>query len=149
MGLRRPSEELIVRATADGLAQVFGNLIGNAVKYTPQAGRVTVRVSRQGSTAVASVTDTGIGIPAEDMAHLWEEFFRASNARRSEIVGTGLGLSIVKRLVETLRRADRRAKHGREGNHLHRDPAPGHTPRVGIEIPFGRPNSHPRLALAG
>jgi len=101
LGFEAPSEELIVRATPDGLAQVFGNLIGNGIKYTPQAGRVTVRVSRQGSGAVVSVTDTGIGIPAEAMAHLWEEFFRASNARRSEIVGTGLGLSIVKRLVET------------------------------------------------
>lgn len=96
-----PDETLTVEATADGLSQVFRNLIGNAVKYTPPGGRVDVRLKQQDQSAAISVSDTGIGIPAEDLSHLWEEFFRATNARRSEIVGTGLGLSIVKRLVET------------------------------------------------
>ncbi len=95
-----PTQELVVRATADGLTQIFRNLIGNAIKYTPPGGRVEVRVAAQPSRAEITVRDTGIGIPAEEMTHLWEEFFRASNARRSGIVGTGLGLSIVKRLVE-------------------------------------------------
>ncbi len=95
-----PSEELVVRGTVDGLTQIFRNLIGNAIKYTPPGGRVQVRVTAQPSRAEITVRDTGIGIPAEEMPHLWEEFFRASNARRSGIVGTGLGLSIVKRLVE-------------------------------------------------
>lgn len=96
-----PAEEMIVRATPDGLAQVFGNLIGNAVKYTPQGGRVSVSMAQQTSAASVRVADTGIGIPEADMVHLWEEFYRASNARRSGIVGTGLGLSIVKHLVQT------------------------------------------------
>lgn len=95
-----PSEELVVRATADGLTQIFRNLIGNAIKYTPSGGRVEVRVLAQPSRTEITVRDTGIGIPSEEMPHLWEEFFRASNARRSGIAGTGLGLSIVKRLVE-------------------------------------------------
>jgi two-component system phosphate regulon sensor histidine kinase PhoR len=50
---------------------------------------------------VVSVSDTGMGIPKAEMTRLWEEFFRATNVRRAEIVGTGLGLSIVKRLVES------------------------------------------------
>jgi signal transduction histidine kinase len=96
-----PSETILVRATPDGLGQIFGNLVGNAVKYTPQGGRVTVQVARQPPGVLVTVADTGMGIPAEDLPHLWEEFFRAGNAKRSGIAGTGLGLSIVKRLVET------------------------------------------------
>ncbi len=95
-----PSEELVVRGTPDGLTQIFRNLISNAIKYTPSGGRVEVRVAAQPSRTEITVRDTGIGIPGEEMPHLWEEFFRASNARRSGITGTGLGLSIVKRLVE-------------------------------------------------
>ncbi len=96
-----PIDRLAVGATADGLALIFDNLIGNAVKYTPEGGQVSVHMTRQGDTAVVTIVDTGIGIPAEDMPHLWEEFFRAGNARKAGIVGTGLGLSIVKRLVES------------------------------------------------
>lgn len=92
---------LVVRGTGDGLSQIFGNLIGNAVKYTPEGGRVAVRLASQSDTAVVTVTDTGIGIPSEDLPRLWEEFFRAGNARKAGIVGTGLGLSITKRLVES------------------------------------------------
>jgi len=94
-------EGLLVVATKDGLSQIFGNLIGNAVKYTPTGGKVEVRLERQGEAAVVTIKDSGMGIPKEDMVHLWEEFYRASNARQSSIVGTGLGLSIVKRWVET------------------------------------------------
>jgi signal transduction histidine kinase len=101
LSFEAPAEEIQVRATAEGLGQIFGNLIGNAVKYTPPGGRLNVRVTREPSGAMVSIADTGMGIPAEDLPHLWEEFFRAGNARRSGIAGTGLGLSIVKRLVET------------------------------------------------
>jgi signal transduction histidine kinase len=95
------SDRLMVQATADGLALVFDNLIGNAVKYTAEDGRVIVRIVRQKDTAVVTIADTGIGIPAGDMPRLWEEFFRAGNARKAGIVGTGLGLSISRRLVES------------------------------------------------
>lgn len=99
--LEIPEQPLTVRATPEGLAQIFNNLIGNAVKYTPAGGAVDVRLTRHGRSALLTIADTGIGIPAEELTRLWEEFFRASNARRAEIVGTGLGLTIVKRLVET------------------------------------------------
>lgn len=80
------------------LHHIFSNLISNAVKYSPPGGNVTVRVQRSGTDAVCSVIDSGIGIPAEDQAHLFEAFNRASNV--GEIPGTGLGLVIVKRCVE-------------------------------------------------
>jgi signal transduction histidine kinase len=89
-----------VRAGHEGLAHILGNLIGNAVKYTPRGGRVTVALDTRGASAVLSVIDTGIGIPEDELPKLWQEFYRASNARKSGIVGTGLGLSIVKRRVE-------------------------------------------------
>lgn len=101
LALDSPDETLLVRGTEDGLAQIYGNLIGNAVKFTPSGGRVTVHVAEVDGQAVTTISDTGIGIPEQDLPRLWQEFFRASNARASKIVGTGLGLSIVKRLVET------------------------------------------------
>ncbi len=95
-----PGEALPVIASEEGLARVFDNLVGNAVKYTPPGGCVTVSVVERPTGAVVSVADTGVGIPEEDLSSLFQEFYRASNARRSEIPGTGLGLSIAKQLVE-------------------------------------------------
>ena len=86
----------IVRGTAEGLAMIFGNLIGNAVKYTPAGGRVEVEAGGDGRTTRVRVVDTGIGIPAEDLDRLGEEFFRAGNAKASAITGSGLGMSIVR-----------------------------------------------------
>ncbi len=96
-----PPHDLLVCATQDGLVQIFGNLIGNSVKYTPRGGTVKVTARLRSGAAVVSVSDTGMGIPKAEMTRLWEEFFRASNVRKAEIGGTGLGLSIVKRLVES------------------------------------------------
>jgi two-component system, sensor histidine kinase and response regulator len=89
-----------VMATEKGLNTILSNLLNNAIKYTPEAGRVTVSVSRQADQAAVAVSDTGIGVPVDDLARLGEEFFRATNARRSEMAGTGLGLTIVKELIE-------------------------------------------------
>jgi signal transduction histidine kinase len=95
------STQLMVRASEDGLTRVLTNLIGNAVKYTPSGGRVSVTVRRDGSLAEVAVSDSGIGISPEDLPKLGTEFFRAESAKRAEIPGTGLGLSIVR---EQLRR---------------------------------------------
>jgi len=95
------TSDLVVQASDDGLNKVLANLIGNAVKYTPSGGQVEVGVRRQGNLAEVSVTDTGIGISAEELPRLGTEFFRAQSAKRAEIPGTGLGLSIVS---EQLRR---------------------------------------------
>jgi len=97
--LHRCCEELAIWATEEGLDRIFVNLVGNAIKYTPPGGRVDVRMERVGQEVRVSVADTGIGIPAEAMPHLFEEFYRAPNARSVEESGTGLGLAIVKDLV--------------------------------------------------
>jgi signal transduction histidine kinase len=97
--VRLPDDVVKIQATEDGLGKIFGNLVGNAIKYTSMGGRVTLEALSDGSQLEISVTDTGIGIPANELDKIWEDFFRAKNAKRSGILGTGLGLSIVKELV--------------------------------------------------
>jgi signal transduction histidine kinase len=82
------------------LAQVLDNLISNALKFTPPSGRVSVRVSVVGNDAVVEVQDTGLGIPSDEQARLFERFFRSSTATERAIPGTGLGLTIAKTIVE-------------------------------------------------
>jgi signal transduction histidine kinase len=85
-----------IKGSASRLQQVFTNLVNNAINYTSE-GSITVRVQEKPQDILVEVMDTGIGIPAEDMPRLFEDFFRASNV---EVKGTGLGLSITKRIVE-------------------------------------------------
>jgi signal transduction histidine kinase len=98
--LDAPEDSPTIHAREDGLATIFTNLVGNAIKYTPEGGRVEVRIANLPEVAVCTVADSGIGIPEKDLCKLWEEFFRASNVRSSGITGTGLGLSIVKQYVD-------------------------------------------------
>lgn len=84
----------------DMIESVTGNLIDNAVKYTSSGGLVSIRGCTEASEVVFEVSDTGIGIPEQEIGLIFGEFFRASNARRIEAEGTGLGLAIVKRIVE-------------------------------------------------
>lgn len=85
---------------AEQLARVLANVLGNAVKFTPDGGSVSVRARRAGASAEIEVADTGVGIPKAEQEHLFERFFRASTARAAAIQGTGLGLSIVKSIIE-------------------------------------------------
>jgi signal transduction histidine kinase len=90
----------VVWVTEDGLDRIFVNLVGNAVKYTPSGGEVVVSLGQKEDEVQVMVADTGIGIPQEALTHLYEEFYRAPNARAVNAVGTGLGLAIVKELVD-------------------------------------------------
>jgi two-component system sensor histidine kinase/response regulator len=80
--------------------QLWTNLISNAIKYTPEGGRITVGLFPEGDSIVGDIQDTGIGIAPEDMPRLFEEFFRTEQAKLFAQHGTGLGLSIVKQIVE-------------------------------------------------
>jgi signal transduction histidine kinase len=97
--LEEPNKSLTVKATKKGLNTILSNVLGNAIKYTPEGGCIQVRIGQNDGQVLISVSDTGIGIPAEDLPKIGDEFFRAKNARRSEVAGTGLGLSIVKELM--------------------------------------------------
>ena len=99
-------EELVVWGSEEGLDRIFVNLVGNAVKYTPPGGSITVSLQQvraadsPGEEIQVQVADTGIGIPEKALPHLFEEFYRAPNAKALDEVGTGLGLTIVKDLVD-------------------------------------------------
>ena len=88
-------DQLVVDGDRARLAQVFDNLISNAIKFTPAGGRIDVRVFRSDAAAVVEVSDTGSGIPEDEREHLFERFFRTSGAIRAAVQGTGLGLAIV------------------------------------------------------
>ena len=80
--------------------EVLSNMLFNAVKYTPENKTVHLEAKSKDDHIQIDISDTGIGIPADELGRAFEEFFRASNARKSEKDGTGLGLSIVKQIVE-------------------------------------------------
>jgi signal transduction histidine kinase len=77
------------------LKQVIVNLLDNAIKYTPAGGRVLLRVTQSGADALLEVSDDGIGIPQEALAHVFKRFYRVDGSRSREQGGAGLGLSIV------------------------------------------------------
>jgi signal transduction histidine kinase len=89
-----------VDADRGSLVQVTMNLVDNALRHTPAAGRVTVELSRDGNDALLRVRDTGIGIPFADLGRIFERFYVVDRSRSREHGGTGLGLAIAKQLVE-------------------------------------------------
>ena len=85
----------------DHVREIIDNLIENAIKYTPQ-GKVTVDVTGTDEKVVVSIQDTGLGIPPEDLPHLFQKFYRVDNIDRQQIGGTGLGLYLSRRLAEAM-----------------------------------------------
>ncbi|MEV4946561.1 ATP-binding protein [Streptomyces sp. NPDC053755] len=92
-------EPVPVIADADRLRQVVGNLVGNALRATPSGGSVTLALMRHGDLAIVQVRDTGKGIPAGELPHLFDRFWRADAARGRATGGSGLGLSIARQIV--------------------------------------------------
>jgi signal transduction histidine kinase len=92
-------EDVTVAGDRLKLQQVISNIIDNGIKYTPVGGRVTVEIYKTPEYAVIKVSDTGIGIPQEDLVHIFDRFFRVDKARSRATGGTGLGLSIANRIV--------------------------------------------------
>ena len=93
-------EDLWVKGDAHRLDQLIGNLVGNAIKYTPEGGTVTLSLYQDGDWARLDVADTGMGIPAEHLPHIFERFYRVDKARSRRSGGSGLGLAIVKGIAE-------------------------------------------------
>ncbi|MBO7662298.1 MAG: HAMP domain-containing histidine kinase [Clostridia bacterium] len=90
---------LTMMGDRDRLHQVFSNLTDNAIKYTPDGGKIHIALHLDGNELVWRVRDNGVGIPPEDQDHVFERFYRVDKARSRETGGTGLGLSIVRQLV--------------------------------------------------
>ena len=91
-------EHCLVEADKDRIEEVILNLIDNAVKFTPDNGKLRIATYTKEDKVYVSVSDTGMGITEEDLPHIWERFYTADKSRASG--GTGLGLSIVKRIIE-------------------------------------------------
>jgi signal transduction histidine kinase len=115
-----PEETCPLHADPEGLRQVVLNLVGNALAATPAGGRVGIRVRRRDGYAVLEVTDTGAGIPPEDLPRVFDPFFSRTDG------GTGLGLSIVHGILE------------RHGGRITLDSTPGAGTRARVEIPEER-----------
>lgn len=95
-------DAILLSTDKSRLEQVLNNLIMNAVNYTDAGGKISVRVEQINNEAVIHVSDTGIGIPQEDLNRIFERFYRVDKARSRNSGGTGLGLSIVRYLVQNL-----------------------------------------------
>jgi two-component system phosphate regulon sensor histidine kinase PhoR len=99
VALRADADVCRIKANRFLLEQMFINLIDNAVKYTPESGKVEVRVTKENSHILTEITDNGIGIPKEHLPRIFERFYRVDKTRSRNLGGTGLGLSIVKHIV--------------------------------------------------
>jgi signal transduction histidine kinase len=98
--LELPQDEVHVKGDVARLTQVFNNLLDNAVKYSPEGGAVRVKLTCSRGEARVSISDEGVGIPAEQLPQLFERFFRARTAAATRFGGLGLGLYICRNLVE-------------------------------------------------
>lgn len=92
-------EDIKINADPNYLERIFVNLLGNAVKFTPEEGKVEVTSSYKNTSVKIAVSDNGPGIPEEDQSNIFEEFYRAENKNQVQ-KGSGLGLSLVKRIVD-------------------------------------------------
>jgi histidine kinase len=95
-----PLHPILLHADEDRIVQVLTNLTGNALQYTPTGGEVTIFAEATGNEARFSVKDTGLGIPAEHLAHIFDRFYRVDKSRSRARGGSGIGLTIAKHLVE-------------------------------------------------
>jgi signal transduction histidine kinase len=150
----RPATPLVVTADPQRLAQILGNLIENALRYTPAGGSVTIRARSETtddrpfdaaqdkrpttgesspSPVVFEVADTGAGIPPDELARIFERFYRTDKARARETGGSGLGLTIVQRLVEM------------QGGSIWASSVVGHGTTFHVALPAAPSASMPRI----
>ena len=116
-----------VRGDAARLAQVLDNVVSNALKFTPDGGRVDVRLAAVDGAAVIEVQDTGLGLDEDERGRLFERFFRSSRAAEHAIPGTGLGLAIAKTIVEG------------HGGRIELESSPDRGTTVRVELPLSLP----------
>lgn len=96
-------EQLVYAAVdLDFLREIMDNLIDNAIKYTPDGGKIWVNARGDGDNVLINVTDSGIGVSPDDAAHIFQKFYRVDNSQTRQIGGTGLGLYLVKQRVEAM-----------------------------------------------
>lgn len=100
--LEIPEDIRKIYADPHGVEQVLMNIVSNAIKYTPEFGKITIKAVNFANRVLVTVTDTGIGIPPKDMGRIFERFYRVEKGRSREMGGTGLGLAIAKEMMEAM-----------------------------------------------
>ena len=137
-----------VHADPERLQQILVNLLSNAVKFTPDGGRVTVTAGRHKDQVWIAVQDTGVGIPREELARIWDPFYQVESTLRRRHGGSGLGLTIVRRLVELHGGVVRAESDGQDRGSRFTFTVPLSTEPVSAEAPAPR---EPRIerVLAG
>jgi CheY-like chemotaxis protein/two-component sensor histidine kinase len=95
-----PTQALPLQGDVVRLTQVFGNLLNNAIKFTPRGGRISLKATRQDGVAIVIVNDTGVGIPRDALTRVFDLFAQVDRGLEQETGGLGIGLSLVKRLVD-------------------------------------------------
>ncbi len=98
--VRQEEKGIEILAVEDQIYRALLNLLDNAVKYTPNKGKITVTLKKEGQKILVSVADTGVGIALDHLPHIFERFYRVDKARSRDAGGTGLGLSIVKHIMQ-------------------------------------------------
>ncbi len=114
-------EGLVVPVNRNRMRQVLANLVDNAVKYTPADGEIRIAARRDGPGALISVSDTGTGIPADELPRIWERLYRGDKSRSER--GLGLGLTLVKAIIEA------------HGGTVAVESAPGQGTRFDLRLP--------------
>ena len=99
---KRIDQRVYMAVDYDFLHEIIDNLVENAIKYTPEGGEIWVNARGDGDKVLINVTDTGIGVSADDINHIFQKFYRVDNSQTRQIGGTGLGLYLVKQRVEAL-----------------------------------------------
>ncbi len=95
-----PKDLISIRANPIQMQQLFDNLLGNSIKYTPEKGKIVITARQEEGQVILQISDSGIGIPTTDLPHIFEKFYRGSNVQEN-VTGTGLGLAIVSRIVDS------------------------------------------------
>jgi signal transduction histidine kinase len=134
ISLRLPDVPLVTSGDAPSLARVVGNLLSNAIKYSPDGGVITVDAARDGDTVALSVTDSGIGIPADARERIFDRFYRVDSSETRSIGGTGLGLSLVREIVRE------------HGGSVTVDSLDGHGSTFSVTLPIASPVPSPSAA---
>ncbi|MDX2133529.1 MAG: ATP-binding protein [Saprospiraceae bacterium] len=118
-----PEAAIVMDYDPERLQQIVYNLLSNAVKFTPSGGKVVMRVTKSSGLTV-SVQDTGVGIPPEDLPHIFDRFFQAKNQEHNKAGGTGIGLSLTRELVRAM------------GGTIHMDSTPGGGTTATVTLPL-------------
>jgi signal transduction histidine kinase len=122
---QRAPDDLFVAGDRNRLRQVVANLIDNAIKYTPRGGQIDLEAAREGSRAVLTVRDSGIGIPPDELPRVWDRLYRGDRSRSER--GLGLGLSLVRAIVEAHK------------GHVEAASEPGRGSTFAIHLPLDQP----------